>query len=93
MTEQEKIIEIIKKNGTYNGRSMSFDYYVVRADDLAECLINEGIRDITGKGVVAVEGEVSTGIHPETINAVKAVLDGTASISPECNITKLTAYN
>ena len=35
MKDREKIAEIIKKNGTYNGRSLSFDYYVVQPDDRA----------------------------------------------------------
>lgn len=75
MTEREKIIEIIKKNGTYNGKSLSFDYYVVRPDDIADALIENGIRDINSKGVVAVEDEVS--LVPENIIAdVKFALDG-----------------
>lgn len=47
MTEREKIIEIIKRNGTYNGRSLSFDYYVIQPDDLADALIAAGIGDIS----------------------------------------------
>lgn len=43
MKDREKIAEIIKKNGTYNGRSLSFDYYVVKPDDLADALIAAGI--------------------------------------------------
>lgn len=46
MTEREKIIEIIKRNGTYNGRSLSFDYYVVQPDDLADALIAAGYGDM-----------------------------------------------
>lgn len=46
MTDREKIIEIIKKNGTYNGKSLSFDYYVVQPDDLADALIENDIGDI-----------------------------------------------
>lgn len=46
MTDREKIIEIIKKNGTYNGRSLSFDYYVIQPDDLADALIAVGIGDV-----------------------------------------------
>lgn len=46
MTEREKIIEIIKRNGTYNGRSLSFDYYVIQPDDLADALIAAGIGDV-----------------------------------------------
>lgn len=46
MTDREKIIKIIEKNGTYNGKSLSFDYYVVRPDDLADALIENGIGDI-----------------------------------------------
>lgn len=46
MTDKEKIIEIIKKNGTYNGRSLSFDYYVVQPDDLADALIKAGYGDV-----------------------------------------------
>lgn len=46
MKYREKIAEIIKKNGTYNGRSLSFDYYVVQPDDLAKALIAEGIGEV-----------------------------------------------
>ena len=46
MTEREKIIEIIKRNGTYNGRSLSFDYYVIQPDDLADALIAAGIGGV-----------------------------------------------
>ena len=47
MTDREKIAEIIKKNGTYNGRSLSFDYYVVQPDDLAAALIANGYGDVS----------------------------------------------
>lgn len=47
MTDREKIIKIIEKNGTYNGRSLSFDYYVVQPNDLADALIAAGIGDTT----------------------------------------------
>lgn len=47
MTEREKIIKIIEKNGTYNGRSFSFDYYVVQPDDIADALIAANIGDVT----------------------------------------------
>ena len=46
MTDREKIIKIIEKNGTYNGRSLSFDYYVVQSDDLADALIKAGYGDV-----------------------------------------------
>ena len=46
MKYREKIAEIIKKNGIYNGRSLSFDYYVVKPDDLASALIENDIGDI-----------------------------------------------
>lgn len=46
MTDKEKIIEIIKKTGTYNGKSLSFDYYVVQPDDLADALIAAGLGDV-----------------------------------------------
>lgn len=46
MTDRDKIIEIIKRNGTYNGRSLSFDYYVIQPDDLATALIENDIGDI-----------------------------------------------
>jgi hypothetical protein len=39
MTEQElheKIINIIKENGVYNGKSMHRDYYVVNDEELAD---------------------------------------------------------
>lgn len=47
MTEREKIIKIIEKNGTYNGRSFSFDYYVIQPDDIADALIAAHIGDVT----------------------------------------------
>ena len=47
MTDREKIIKIIEKNGTYNGRSFSFDYYVIQPDDIADALIAAGIGDVT----------------------------------------------
>lgn len=46
MIDREKIVKIIEKNGTYNGKSLSFDYYVVQPDDLAKALIAAGIGDI-----------------------------------------------
>lgn len=46
MIDREKIVKIIEKNGTYNGRSLSFDYYVIQPDDLAKALIAAGIGDI-----------------------------------------------
>lgn len=47
MTDREKIVKIIEKNGTYNGRSFSFDYYVIQPDDIADALIAAGIGDVT----------------------------------------------
>ena len=47
MKDRERIAEIIKKNGTYNGRSLSFDYYVVKPDDLADALIAANVGDVT----------------------------------------------
>ena len=47
MTDREKIIKIIEKNGTYNGRSFSFDYYVIQPDDIADALIAANIGDVT----------------------------------------------
>ena len=41
MTDRDKIIKIIEKNGTYNGRSFSFDYYVIQPDDIADALFCE----------------------------------------------------
>lgn len=46
MTDKEKIIKIIEKNGVYNGRSLSFDYYVIQPDDLADALIEAGYGDV-----------------------------------------------
>lgn len=46
MTDRDKIIEIIKRKGTYNGRSLSFDYYVIQPDDLADALIAAGIGGV-----------------------------------------------
>ena len=47
MDEREKIIKIIEKSGTYNGRSFSFDYYVIQPDDIADALIAANIGDVT----------------------------------------------
>lgn len=47
MTGREKIVKIIEKNGTYNGRSFSFDYYVIQPDDLADALLAANIGDVT----------------------------------------------
>lgn len=47
MTDREKIVKIIEKNGTYNGRSFSFDYYVIQPDDIADALIAAGFGDVT----------------------------------------------
>lgn len=47
MTDKEKIIEIIAKNETYNGRSLSFDYYLIQPDDLINALIENNIGDVT----------------------------------------------
>ena len=47
MIDREKIIKIIEKNGTYNGRSLSFDYYVIQPEDLAKALIAAGIGDVS----------------------------------------------
>lgn len=47
MTEKEKLIEIIKQNGTYNGRSMGVDYYVVDANWIAELIIKNGFGDVS----------------------------------------------
>lgn len=47
MTKQElheKIINIIKENGVYNGKSMHRDYYVVNDEELADALIEAGLR-------------------------------------------------
>ena len=75
MTDREKIVKIIEKNGVYNGRSLSFDYYVIQPDDLADALIEAGIRDINQKGLVAVNGEVSI-VTKNIIADAKDALDG-----------------
>lgn len=46
MTDKEKIVEIIAKNGVYNGKSLSFDYYVIQPEDLADALIKAGYGDV-----------------------------------------------
>lgn len=75
MTEKEKIIETLRASG--------YGYFVTHEEanadealnDAADALIQNGIRDINAKGVVAVEGEVS--IVPKNIIAdVKFALDG-----------------
>lgn len=47
MADREKIIKIIKKNGTYHGGILSFDYYVVQPEILADALIANGIEDVS----------------------------------------------
>ena len=71
MTDREKIIKIIKKNGTYNGRSLSFDYYVVQLDDLADALITAGIGDTTS---LIVENEV---LQRDVDNLTRTLEEGT----------------
>lgn len=46
MTEKEKIVKIIAKNGVYNGRSLSFDYYVIQPEELADALIKARFGDV-----------------------------------------------
>lgn len=46
MTDREKIIEIITENGVYNGKSLSFEYYVIQPDDIADALIKAGYGDV-----------------------------------------------
>lgn len=46
MSEKEKLIELIKQNGVYNGSSMGIEYYVVESEWLADTLIENGIGDI-----------------------------------------------
>lgn len=71
MKYREKIAEIIKKNGTYNGRSLSFDYYVVQPDDLADALIAAGIGDTTS---LIVENEV---LQRDVDNLTRTLEEGT----------------
>ena len=47
MSEKEKLIELIKQNGVYNGSSMGIEYYVVEPEWLADTLIENGIGDIS----------------------------------------------
>lgn len=50
MTKQElreKIINTIKENGVYNGKSMHRDYYVINDEDLADALIAAEIGDVS----------------------------------------------
>ena len=52
MTKQElreKIVEIIKQNGVFNGKSMRRDYYVVNDEELADALIAAGIGDVSSE--------------------------------------------
>lgn len=46
MTEKETIVKIIAKNGVYNGKSLSFDYYVIQPEELADALIKAGYGDV-----------------------------------------------
>lgn len=71
MTERDKIIEIIKRNGTYNGRSLSFDYYVIQPDDLADALFAAGIGDMTN---LMVENEV---LQRDVDNLTRTLEEGT----------------
>lgn len=41
-----KIINTIKENGVYNGKSMHRNYYVVNDEKLANALISAGIGDV-----------------------------------------------
>ena len=50
MNEQElreKIINTIKENGVYNGKSMHRDYYVINDEELADALIAAEIGDVS----------------------------------------------
>lgn len=71
MTDREKIIKIIEKNGTYNGRSLSFDYYVIQPDDLADALIAAGIGDTTN---LIVENKV---LQRDVDNLMRTLEEGT----------------
>lgn len=44
---REKIINTIKENGVYNGKSMHRDYYVINDEELADALIAAGIGDVS----------------------------------------------
>lgn len=46
MTDKEQITKIIAKNGVYNGKSLSFDYYVIQPEELADALIKAGYGDV-----------------------------------------------
>lgn len=46
MTDKETIVKIIAKNGVYNGKSLSFDYYVIQPEELADALIKAGYGDV-----------------------------------------------
>lgn len=46
MTDKENLVKIIAKNGVYNGKSLSFDYYVIQPEELADALIKAGYGDV-----------------------------------------------
>lgn len=46
MTDKESLVKIIAKNGVYNGKSLSFDYYVIQPEELADALIKAGFGDV-----------------------------------------------
>lgn len=91
MTDREKIIKIIEKNGTYNGRSFSFDYYVIQPDDIADTLLAANIGDVTEwkeraekaenalkEGIKCISPLQSAGF---TINPVDVLRDSTKCIT------------
>ena len=58
---REKILNVIKKHGTFNGNVMGFDTYVVFEDDIVDALLNLFKENTTENrcvccGVVIPEG-------------------------------------
>ena len=85
MNKQElkaKIIEIIEKNGTYNGRSFSFDYYVICPDDIANAFIKNEIGDIAEWKRRAEVAERNDKLKEKALNNACAMLYAQGVESP-----------
>lgn len=54
---KQKLIELIKQNGIYNGSSMGTEYYVVKPEWLAEVILKNGFREISENTTDKTEDE------------------------------------
>ena len=72
MTElKEKIINTIKENGVYNGKSMHRDYYVVNDEELADALIAAGIGDVSDIRSLADNVMLSVVAHKAEVSSME----------------------